>query len=425
VLFRSLDACVRDDGARNFDIILFGATGFTGRLAALYLAKTYGSSIRWAIAGRRKAALETIRSELVKIDASLAKLPLVIADSADTQSLLNMVLQTKVIITTAGPFDKYGSDIVKFCAMKGTHYCDITGEADWVRKMIDKYDDAAKKSGARIVHFCGHDCVPWDLAVSECARILKQENDEQLSSVEVFDEANAGPSGGTLATVFHTLEDRVRFEPLLGYDPMLKTLEGTKSDLKTVGNNQMFLGFSKSIKKWVGPFPMAMVNVVCVKRSNSISRYGPNVKYYEATVFPSFMAGYVTLVTSIYLVTAFFLPPLLWFLKMTVLPSPGEGPSQAQLDAGFLGVTCNALGSKGGRATCEIYFPNDPGYVDTARMLVESGLSLALEEDKLESSGGIFTPAPCLGGTLLRRLMKTGTTVQYSFHSDSSKTKST
>mmetsp|Transcript_13301 Transcript_13301/g.21775 ORF Transcript_13301/g.21775 Transcript_13301/m.21775 type:complete len:498 (-) Transcript_13301:1833-3326(-) len=411
---------------RNFDLILFGATGFTGRLAALYLAKTYGGSkIRWAIAGRRKEGLEKIRSELVAIDASLKDLPLIIADSSKPNTLNAMTLETKVIITTAGPFDKYGSDLVKFCAMNGTHYCDITGEADWVRKMIDKYDEAAKKSGAKIVHFCGHDCVPWDLAVSECARLLKEESGEELVKVDIYDEANSGPSGGTLATVFHSLEDRVRFKPMLGFDPMLKTVLGSKSDNKTPGNNQNFLGYSSSINKWVGPFPMAMVNVVCVKRSNAILNYGPNVEYSEATVFPSFMAGFVTIVTGLYLVTAFFFPPLLWLLKTFVLPSPGQGPSQPQLDAGFLGVTCCGKGSKGGRATVEIYFPNDPGYVDTARMLVESGLTLALENDKLETKGGIWTPAPCLGGTLLQRLVTSGSSVKSSFHTDSSKTKST
>ena len=410
---------------REFDLILFGATGFTGRLAAIYLAKTYGSSLRWAIAGRRREGLEKIRQELVAIDASLKSLPLVLADSSKPDTLREMTLRTKVIITTAGPFDKYGSDLVKNCAINGTHYCDITGEADWVRKMIDKYDEAAKKSGAKIVHFCGHDCVPWDLAVLECARILKSEGGEDLTTAEVFDEANSGPSGGTLATVFHSLEDRVRFKPLLGFDPMLKSLTGSKSDNKTTGNNQMSLGYSSTIKKWIGPFPMAMVNVVCVKRSNALLNYGGNIKYSEATVYPSFMAGFVTIITSVYLVCAFFFPPLLWVLKKFVLPKPGQGPSQSQLDAGFLGVTCFAKGSRGGTASFQIYFPNDPGYVDTARMLVESGLALALENEQLPRRGGIWTPAPCLGRVLLKRLESTGTTVESSFTSSSSKSKST
>lgn len=409
---------------RRFDIILFGATGYTGRLAALYLAKKYSSKIRWAIAGRRKDGLEKIRAELTAIDSSLQSLPLIIADSSQPDTLRDMIFQTKVVITTAGPFDKYGSDVVKYCALHGTHYCDITGEADWVRKMIDKYEEAAKKSGAKIVHFCGHDCVPWDLAVSECARILKEESGEELKNVEIFDEANSGPSGGTLATILHSLQDRVRFKPLLGFDPMLKTVQGAKSDTKTRGDNWNYLGYSKSIRKWVGPFPMAMVNVVCVKRSNALLNYGANIKYTEANVFPSFMAGFVTFLTGVYLVTAFFFPPLLFLLRTCVLPSPGEGPSQAQLEAGFLGVTCIGKGSKGGECTFEIYFPNDPGYVDTARMLVESGLTLALDNDKLETKGGVWTPAPCLGRALLRRLVSSGTVVESSFCGNSSKSKS-
>lgn len=413
------------DSPRKFDIILFGATGFTGRLAALYIARTYGTSIRWAIAGRRKEGLNKIREELSDINSSLSSLDLIIADSSKPETLQNMVIKTRVVITTAGPFDKYGSDLVKQCALNGTHYCDITGEADWVRKMIDKYDEVAKKSGAKIVHFCGHDCVPWDLAVSECARILKEESGEELTAVNVFDRANSGPSGGTLATVIHSLKDRVRFKPMLGFDPMLKTQSGRMSETKTVANNQSFLGYSRHERAWVGPFAMAMVNVTCLKRSNSLKNYGSNVVYHEAAVYPSFLAGFVTMVAGLYLVTSFFYPPLLWFLQTFLLPSPGQGPSNIQLSAGFLGISCEATGSRGSRAFCELYFPNDPGYVDTARMLVESGLTLSLENSSLDTTGGIWTPAPCLGKTLLNRLSKTGTSVHCSFESVTSKTKST
>jgi short subunit dehydrogenase-like uncharacterized protein len=133
-------------------------------LAAQYIAKTYGvKSFKWAIAGRRLSVLEQIRTELSKIDSSLSNLPIIIADSSDVPSLFNMIKQTKVIISTAGPFSVYGSDLVRACAYCGTHYCDITGESDWVRDMIDKYDDVARSTGARIVNLAGHDCIPWDL----------------------------------------------------------------------------------------------------------------------------------------------------------------------------------------------------------------------------------------------------------------------
>jgi hypothetical protein len=170
---------------RKHDLVMFGATGFTGRLACLYLAKQYGSKVRWAIAGRRRDALEKIRDEVAKIDSSLKDLPIIIADSFDEAALNNMTQSTKVVITTAGPFSKYGTPLVKSCVLHGTHYCDITGETDWVREMIDQFDGVARVSGAHIVHFCGHDCVPWDLSVLKAAKFLKQKG-ETLSSVNIL-----------------------------------------------------------------------------------------------------------------------------------------------------------------------------------------------------------------------------------------------
>jgi hypothetical protein len=149
---------------RIYDVVVFGATGFTGRLACLYLAKQYGKEVRWAIAGRRRDALERIRDELTSINCTLKDLPIIIADCFDEPALNNLTQSTKVVITTAGPFSKYGTALVKSCVLHGTHYCDTTGETDWVREMVDQFDTAARVSGAQIVHFCGNDCIPWDLS---------------------------------------------------------------------------------------------------------------------------------------------------------------------------------------------------------------------------------------------------------------------
>ena len=145
-----------DRPAEQLDLVLFGATGFTGNLAARYIAKTYGTQIKWAIAGRRRPALETLRADLAQTQPELkSELAILICDSSDTAQLASLVAKTKVVISTVGPFALYGSSLVAACAVAGTHYCDITGESDWVREMVDRYDDAARKSGARIVHFCG------------------------------------------------------------------------------------------------------------------------------------------------------------------------------------------------------------------------------------------------------------------------------
>lgn len=407
---RIVKTAVQSDD-REFDLVVFGATGFTGRLAALYLARQYGTSVRWAIAGRRRDALEKIRAEVAAIDPKLADLPIVIADSNDVKSLDALTANTKAVITTAGPFDRYGTPLVKSCAMHGTHYCDITGETDWVREMIDQFDDVAKASGARIVSFCGHDCVPWDLAVFKCAKALREKGDT-IKEVRIYDEINSAPSGGTLETVFHTLADRVKYKSLLGFDPLLKTVAGEKSQNKIVVKNQTSLGYRKEQRRWVGPFVMADVMSNCIRRSNALNNYSSKLVYNEALVYANFTGAVVQFLSLLIFGTALFLPPLQWFMRAFVLPSPGQGPSEAFMDEGFLKIIAIAEGINGGKTTATFYFPTDPGYRDTARMLVESGLTLALEGERLKVGGGLFTPAACQGEVLLERLVNTGS----SFH---------
>jgi hypothetical protein len=217
--------------AREFDIIIFGATGFTGKMAAVYMARTYGSSVKWAIAGRSQKKLEDIKKEVAanSSDEAVSTCSIVVADSMDQKSLDAMTQNSRVILSTAGPFGKYGHGLVEACALNGTHYCDITGESDWVREMIDKYDDVAKVSGARIVHFCGHDCVPWDLLVLELSKKIKQKQDS-IAEVHFYDEIRSAPSGGTMDTVFHALGNRTKYKAECGFDPLLKTLLGESSN---------------------------------------------------------------------------------------------------------------------------------------------------------------------------------------------------
>ena len=255
------------EAKREHDLVLFGATGFTGQLAAHYLAKNYGqvktAGFKWALAGRRREALEALRRELVEVNprsaSELAKLPIIIADSGDFASLCRLASSTKVVITTAGPFDKYGSDLVLCCAEFGTGYCDITGETDWVRKMVDMYDDKARSTGARIVNQCGHDCVPWDLLVMECSKLLKAKGDS-ITEIRCYDEINGHVSGGTLDTILHSLSNRIKYKSASGFDPLLKTADGTKSDTVFRSKNASFLGYSHENSSWTGPFVMAAVS---------------------------------------------------------------------------------------------------------------------------------------------------------------------
>ena len=392
---------------RFYDVVVFGATGFTGRLAVKYIAKQYGAQFKWAIAGRNKGQLEALKKELTEINPACTVVPIIIADVGDLQSLQAMVASTSVIISTVGPFAKYGSDLVRFCSDLGTHYCDITGEVDWVRTMIDLYDDRAKSSGARIVHCCGHDSVPWDMLVLSCANQLKSKN-EELREINIYDEARGSASGGTISTIFYSLENRVQYKSMLGFDPLLKSLSSSKSSNKMVINNTMFLRYSKEFKSWCGPFIMASVNANCIKRSNAINNYSTSFKYDEALLYPSFFAGFVNVMQLILFVTLLSCPPLAYIMKAYVLPKPGEGPSAEEMSKSYLNITAIAKGSHNSTVSAMIYFPDDPGYKETARMVVESALTLLYEKNNIKVGGGVFTPASCQGNLLVKRLVDTG-----------------
>lgn len=269
------------------------------------------------------------------------------------------------------------------------------------------YDDSARHTNARIVHFCGHDCVPWDLVVQQCALDMKKRG-EAITEVRLYDEINSNPSGGTMATIQHALSHRVQARSSLGFDPLIKLPNGTKGNHKFSVANQTLLGYSYEEKTWVGPFLMAWVMSNCVRRSNTINNYGPQLKYKEMMVFPNFFAAFVTMVSLMIFGSIVMIPPLCSLLYKYVLPVPGEGPSEKAMDKGFLKITAHADGSAGSKSTAVLYFPTDPGYRDTARMLVESGLVLALNLKEIKTGGGVWTPAACQGEVLLNRLINTG-----------------
>ena len=406
---------------RKYDLVLYGATGFTGQLCAQYLIKQYGNSIKWAVAGRNQAALVKVLAEANKKASTDYTIDILVGDSSKPDSLRPIVDNTRVLISTVGPFDLYGTPVVNLCAVYGTSYCDITGESDWVRKMIDNFDATAKSTGARIVHFCGHDCVPWDLAVYSVAKELSEKFNQKLTKVDCYDEILGAGSGGTFATLLHSLSGRVQYKSQLGYDPLMKPADGMPATAKgasvssTDPKNQSILSYNKKalggLGAWVGPFVMAMVMANCIRRSNAVNQYsGDNkLRYYEGRIYPSFFAGFVDLVYMIIFGTCLQSPVLTDLLYRFVLPKPGEGPSDQLLSDGFLRLTAVGTGNAGAQVQATIYFDNDPGYKDTARMLVESGLALALNAEEITVGGGVWTPAACQKETLLKRLVATGT----------------
>jgi len=320
-----------------------------------------------------------------------------------------MISETRVVITTVGPYDRYGTPLVELCAHYGTSYCDITGEANWVREMTDKYDETARRTGARIVHFCGHDCLPWDLLTLVVSDSFKKAN-EEMTNINYYDEVAGAPSGGTIETIFNALESKYNYKPSVQFDPLLIS-NGTKSQFMSSDKSPRFLSYSTEFGKWCGYFLMASVNCNCVRRSNAINGYGKKLSYNESKVFPGFMAGFTEIVSLFFFVNCVLFPPTKYILQKFLLPKPGEGPSEEKLEKGFLRITAIGTGASGRKVKGQIYFPKDPGYLETARMLVESGLALALESSKIKVGGGVWTPAVCLGRTVLDRLIKGETTM--------------
>lgn len=440
---------------RKYDVVLLGATGFAGRLAAEHLARTYdcGSGgggdggkgakrerVRWAVAGRSEDKLRDALRDVAKLSGNAAiidDVDVIVVDTADRSSLPSLVSDARCVISTAGPFSRYGSNVVEFCSKFGTHYADITGEVDWVRGMIDRWDDDARRTGARIVSLCGNDSVPWDLTVWKIAQKLREGrkgggggggggDSEELIEVTCLNDAKfGGPSGGTIATMFLGLQgDGGERKPNFDFDPFLRTADGTKTSSRTkpmipilVERTDRMERVGRNETRWTTPFVMAAVNAEVVRRTNSLEDMGSNLTYRESLLSPDFASAFTSWFSLAAFVTAALNPITAGLLRNYALPKPGEGPSRQDMEGGYLLVKGRGVGSRGTVVESAMYFPADSGYMDTGRMLAESGLCLALEEGRLPMGtmkkvtgmGGFFSPAAGLGGVLLERLCRTGT----------------
>jgi short subunit dehydrogenase-like uncharacterized protein len=305
--------------------------------------------------------------------------------------------------------------VVEFCAKYGTSYVDITGEKEWSVQMIEKWEPVAQQSGANIISFCGHDSIPWDLTFAKLSKKMKDECKDDVLTVECFDEISAGGvSGGTLATVLLGI-DGYKAPRFPSGDPWIRTAAGDASPFKTLVKmtfmpESVFSIGQGSSKKWTAPFIMAMINGEVVKRSNALRSTGnTKVTYKESMLLPDFKSAFVNTAGLVIGVTA-LLNPITRPLIERALP-PGNGPSKKAMNHGYLCVHGLATGSRGTQVESAMYFPKDAGYKDTARMVVESGLCLALDRDRLpvQNQGGFYTPSTGMGDVLLERLCKTGT----------------
>ena len=387
--------------SRKFDIIIWGASGFTGRLVASYLFSKYGTSgnLRWAMAGRNLNKLEMVRHEVADETVSL-----VVADSNDEVSLEEMVKRTKVICTTVGPYAKYGSKLVVACIQNQVHYCDLAGEVQWMRQIIDQYNEAAKANETKIVHTCGFDSIPSDMGVYFIQREAKAKRGSRAQQIKMrVAGMSGGMSGGTYASFSNTMEeakeDKNIFKVLTnpyGLNPIDEQVGEDKSDLRSIV-------FDKASQSWIGPFIMAGINTKVVRRSNILSGYS----YGEATIygkgFKGRMKGIINAIPMGLMMSA---KPgsLLKRAVDAVLPKPGEGPTKKQREDGFYNLKFYITLEDGSSAFAKITGDMDPGYGSTSKMLGEAAVCLA--KDKLSNLSGILTPSIAMGDALLKRLEK-------------------
>lgn len=399
---------------REYDIVLYGATGFVGKLTAEYLSRAAGNA-RIALAGRSTDRLKAIRDTLGE---SAQSWELLTADAESPKTLAAMAAATQVVVTTVGPYSKYGLPLVAACAAAGTDYADLTGEPPFIRESIDLYHKQAQDTGARIVHACGFDSIPSDLTVYALYRRALEDGSGELADTDmVVRSFSGGFSGGTLASMVevfdsvsgdaevrreftdpYTLSPDRSAEPELGPQPDLRRRRGAQIAPELTGI-------------YTAGFLMAPTNTRIVRRSNALQNYsyGRRFRYSEhmsvgssaaAPVASAVLTGVGNLTTALGSRYFRLLPRK---LVDRALPKPGTGPSEAAREKGFYKVETYTTTTTGARYVATMAQQGDPGYKATAVLLGESGLALAMDRDALSDLRGVLTPAAAMGDALLAR----------------------
>ncbi|MCY1673451.1 saccharopine dehydrogenase NADP-binding domain-containing protein [Pseudarthrobacter sp. SL88] len=404
-----------DTSSREHDLVLYGATGFVGRLIAAYIAEHAPAGMRVGLAGRSTSRLEAVRSQL---PAAAHGWALIEADSADADSIAAMAATTRVLFTTVGPYAKHGLPVVEACARAGTHYADLAGEVSFIREAIDRYDDLAKMNGARMVHSCGYDSVPSDLAVLLLHQAAEADAAGGLAEVQLVATAKAGISGGTLESMRGQL-DAMRSNTALRSlvaDPYALSPDRTREPTTPQPPDAGPVHRSDD-GTWTAPFIMAPFNTRIVRRSNALQdwAYGRSLQYGEVMGVAPGPAGAVTARAMALGLRSFMgamaFPPSRKVLDR-FLPAPGAGPSTGTQRAGWFHSQVTARTESGQRYQAIAAGPGDPGYAATAVMAGESALALALDGDRLPAAKGSLTPATALGNVLIQRLRAAGHTYQ-------------
>ena len=397
---------------RPYAVVLYGATSFVGQITAHYLTNFLtnnknkdGSTVTWAIAGRDEEKLNKLQSKLG------SKVDIIIANSNDAASLDEMTKQTQVIISTVGPYLKYGEPLIKSCAENGTDYVDLTGEAIFIKDMMDKYQDTAKQSGARIVNSCGFDSIPSDLGVYFTQAKAEEQFGETCNVIHMrVKAAKGGISGGTIASMASIFEeageDKSRRKQVA--NPYLLNDDADAPNVRQ--DNVKKPEYDSNHKRWLAPFVMATINTRIVHRTNQLLsyEYGRDFKYDEAMWMKDGAKGklssYAMSAGLLGFATAMMIKPSRELLAKHVLPKAGSGPSKDEQENGYFDIRHFGQTAKNDTIIIKVTGDRDPGYGSTSRMISQAALCLAQDINKEDVGGGFWTPASAMGDKLITRL---------------------
>ncbi|MCU4638753.1 saccharopine dehydrogenase family protein [Acinetobacter courvalinii] len=399
----------------NYDLVVFGATSFVGQILTKYLAEYFSTQqeqLRWAIAGRSQHKLQEVKNGLGALGESL---PILIADASNQAELNALCAQTRVVVSTVGPYALYGEPLVQACVNNGTDYCDLTGETQWIKKMIEKYESQAQQSGARIVHCCGFDSVPSDMGVYYLQQQAQKQFHAPATQVSMrVKTLKGGASGGTVASLINVIQEAAA-DPALRKD-LVNPYVLCPPDH---GNSQRQIyiktaKFDPDFNAWIAPFVMAAVNERVVHRSNALSgnAYGRNFSYNEAILTGEGLKGRFKALGVVSGLGVFMLAavtkPVSQLMERYMLPKPGEGPTPEQQLAGRFDLRFVGKTEAGQKLRIKVTGDRDPGYGSTGKMLGQAALSLALdhykEGQKTGRSGGFWTPASMFDDRFIQRL---------------------
>lgn len=392
----------------QFDLVLYGATGFVGQITATYLAQQLAeTTVRWAIAGRNNDKLMTLKEKL-----NLPNLPIILANSNNQTSCDTLAKQTKVVISTVGPYALYGEPLLASCVNHGTDYVDLTGEVIWIKQMMDKYANTANNTGSRIVNCCGFDSIPSDLGVYFTQQQAQQAFGHHCQQIYMrVHKAKGGFSGGTAASMVNLFE-QVKHSPRLRkqlLDPYL-LIDTGKPSVKQP--NMATPVLDANSQRWSTPFIMAGINTRVVHRSNYLCdfAYGTDFKYDEAMLTGKGIKGRlvaygITVAMASFAIGA-SIHPIKQVLKKYVLPKTGTGPSEFEQETGCYDLRFYGTTNSGDNVITKVTGDKDPGYGSTSKMLGQAALCLLQDVPKNQVAGGFWSPAAIFGHQLIERLQQ-------------------